>query len=294
MPGVESAPSRAIGALEAGVIMNMDWIFNLPIRLFGLLIVGVTIAVGIIGFRATRKWVRRVHGEEHSHNDIVGFFLAAICVYYGITLGMLAIGTWQAYSDVDTKVGEEASVLAALYRNVSNFPDPKRAELQADLLEYAHQVIDVAWPLQHRGVVPRSPVTAMDTFQRHFVSFEPVTEGQKALEAQAYREFDRIVELGRIRLQSVTAGLPPPMWSVVLVGAFLNIAITWFFDMKSQTMHLWMTMMFSGLLGLLIFLLAAMESPFRGEISVGPEAFKLVYEQLMKPGNDGGALDRRP
>jgi hypothetical protein len=29
--------------------------------------------------------------------------------------------------------------------------------------------------------------------------------------------------------------------------------------------------------------LAAMESPFRGEISVGPEAFKLGYEQLMKP-----------
>jgi hypothetical protein len=40
-------------------------------------------------------------------------------------------------------------VLAALYRNVSTFPDPKRAELQADLREYARQVIDVAWPLQH-------------------------------------------------------------------------------------------------------------------------------------------------
>lgn len=25
------------------------------------------------GFRATRKWVLRVRGEEHSHNDIVGF-----------------------------------------------------------------------------------------------------------------------------------------------------------------------------------------------------------------------------
>ncbi len=79
----------------------------------------------------------------------------------------------------------------------------------------------------------------MDTFQRHLVSFESITGGQKALEAKAYREFDRIVELGR---------------------------------------------MFSGLLGLLIFLLAAMESPFRGEIGVGLEAFKLVYEQLMKPG----------
>jgi len=87
------------------------------------------------------------------------------------------------------------------------------------------------------------------------VSFEPVTEGQKALHAEAYREFDRIVELGRIRLQSVTAGLPAPLWSAVLVGAFLNIAVTWFFDMRSRSMHMWMTAMFSCLLGLLIFLL---------------------------------------
>lgn len=265
--------------------MDMYWLFNLPIRLFGLLIVSVTVAVGLVGFRATRKWVRRVHGEEHSHNDIVGFYLAAICVYYGITLGMLAIGTWQAYSDVDTKVGEEASVLAALYRDVSNFPDPKRVELQADLREYAHQVIDIAWPLQRRGIVPQNANNAIEAFQTHLVDFEPMTEGQKALLAEAYREIDRIVELGRIRLQSVTAGLPGPLWSVVLVGAFLNIAVTWFFDMRSQSMHMWMTAMFSCLLGLLVFLLAAMESPFRGEISVGPEAFKLVYEQLMKPAN---------
>jgi Protein of unknown function (DUF4239) len=68
-------------------------------------------------------------------------------LFYGITLGLLAVGTWQAYSDLDTKVGEEASALAALYRNVSSFPDPNRAELQVDLREYARQVIDVSWPL---------------------------------------------------------------------------------------------------------------------------------------------------
>ena len=49
-------------------------------------------------------------------------------------------------------------------------------------------------------------------------------------------------------------------------------------------MHFWMTVMFSGVLGLLIFLLAAMDNPFRGQISVGAEAFEMVYEQLMKPG----------
>src|SRR5215472_10474561 len=92
------------------------------------------------------------------------------------------------------------------------------------------------------------------------------------------------LNLRRTRLKSVTAGLPASLWVVLLVGAVVNIAVTWFFHMRSQSMHFWMTVMFSGVLGLLIFLLAAMDNPFRGQISVGPEAFEMVYEQLMKPG----------
>ena len=49
-------------------------------------------------------------------------------------------------------------------------------------------------------------------------------------------------------------------------------------------MAIWLArVLVRALLGLLIFLLAAMDQPFRGEISVGPEAFEMVYDQLMKP-----------
>ena len=167
---------------------------------------------------------------------------------------------------------------------MSSFLEPKRSELQADLREYARKVIDVEWPLQRRGIVPQNAAGAINALQTHLASFEPATEGQKTLHAEAYREFSRVVELRRTRLRSVTSGLPPSLWVVLLVGAVVNIAVTWFFHMRSQSMHFWMTVMFSGLLGLMIFLLAAMDNPFRGQISVGPEAFEMVYEQLMKPG----------
>ena len=62
----------------------------------------------------------------------------------------------------------------------------------------------------------------------------------------------------------------------MLAGAFLNIAVTWFFDMRSKSMHLWMTLFLSALLGLLIYLLGAVDSPFRGEISVSPEPFEIM------------------
>jgi hypothetical protein len=263
--------------------MNLYWVYNLPNWLFGVLTVAVTMAVGLAGLYVTRKWVRRVHGDRHSHNEVVGFYLSAVCVFYGITLGLIAVATWQAYSDVDARVGEEAAAVGALYRDVSSFPDPDRTQLQTDLRQYARQVVDVAWPLQRRGIVPQEEGNTLSMFQAHLTQFEPATEGQKIIYA-ACRGFNQIAELRGRRLQGVRDGLPGPLWTTVLAGAFLNIAMTWFFDMRSQSMHFWMTVMLSALLGLLIYLLGALDNPFRGEISVSPEPFEIMYHRRMLTG----------
>jgi len=264
--------------------MNMYWVYDLPNWLFGILTIGITEAIGLGGLYATRNFVRRIHAGDVSYNGIVGWYLSAVCVFYGITLGLLAVGTWQTYSDVESKVGEEASAIGALYRDVSSFPEPNRGELQADLQQYTRQVIDVAWPSQRRGILPQSDGIALGVFQGHLVGFEPQTEGQKELHAETYRGFNQIAELRGRRLQSVRVGLPACLWTIVLVGAFLSIAVTWFFYLESSAAHLWMTVMFAALLGLLIFLLGTLDNPFRGEISVSSEPFELVYQRLMKSG----------
>jgi hypothetical protein len=47
--------------------------------------------------------------------------------------------------------------------------------------------------------------------------------------------------------------------------------------------HLILGGMLSLFLGIVIFLIAAMDNPFRGEVSVGSVAFEIVFDQLMKP-----------
>lgn len=262
--------------------LTMYWVYDLPNWLFGVLTIVVTVAVGLGGLFATRRWVRRVHGDRHSHNELVGYFLGAVCVFYGITLGLLAVATWQTYSDVETRVGEEAAAVGALYRDVSSFPDPNRSELRSDLRHYARQVMDVAWPQQRRGVIPQDDGVTLSALQTHLSQFEPTTEAQKTIYAEAYGGFNQIAELRGRRLQSVTGGLARPLWIVVLAGALLNIAVTWFFDMRSQSMHFWMTLLLSALLGLLIYLLGALDKPFRGEICVSSEPFELMYTRRMQ------------
>jgi len=264
--------------------MKMYWVYDLPNWLFGVLTIAVTGAIGLGGLYATRKWVRRVHGDRHSQNEVVGYYLGAVCVFYGITLGLLVVATWQNYSDVETRVGEEAAAVGALYRDVSSFPDPNRTVFQADLRQYVRQVIDVAWPQQRKGIVPGGEGDTLTTLQTHLIRLEPATEGQKVIYAEAYRGFNTIAELRGRRLQSVRGGLPAPLWTIVLAGAFLCIAMTWFFDIRSRSMHFWMTVMLCAILGLLIYLLGELDNPFRGEISVSAEPFEIMYSTRMTTG----------
>ena len=264
--------------------MNLYWVYDLPNWLFGMLTIAVMVAIGLGGLYATRRWVRRVHGDRHSHNEPVGYYLNAVCVFYGVTLGLLLVATWQTHSDVETKVGDEAAAVGALYRDVSSLPEPNRSLLQSDLRQYTRQVIDLAWPQQRLGIIPQQEGDTLSILQTHLIGFEPVTEGQKAVYAEAYRGFKQVAELRGRRLQSVHGGLAGPLWMVVLAGAFLTLAVTWFFDLRSQSMHLWMTLFLAALLGLLIYLLGALDNPFRGEISVNSEPFEIMYSRRLQAG----------
>jgi Protein of unknown function (DUF4239) len=118
-------------------------------------------------------------------------------------------------------------------------------------------------------------------FQNKLFAIEPIKEGQKALHATALAEFGEMIKARRLRLQSVTAGLPANLWSIVIFGALINIFIPWFLVFNRQLMQDLMSVLMASTIGLLIFLMGAMDNPFRGEFSVGPDAFQLIYNQLM-------------
>jgi hypothetical protein len=51
-------------------------------------------------------------------------------------------------------------------------------------------------------------------------------------------------------------------------------------------MQFWLTVVYSTLIGLLIYLIVALDNPYRGRISVGADALVRVYEQTMMPGSN--------
>jgi hypothetical protein len=261
--------------------MSFFWIYDLPNWVLALLTLLVFCGLSIAGLFASRPLVWRYFGPPPGQNDVVSYYLGAFGVFYGLTIGLIAVATWQNLSDMEELVHQEASALRVLDRGVSGYPEPARSELHRRLLAYVTVVIEREWPAQARGETPEEGSRPIDEFEATLTAFEPATAGQQALHAETLRAFSEYVRQRRDRLFSVTEGLPEAVWWVLLLGAALNIGLTYLFSVERPGAHVVLTLALSVLVALLVFLIAAMDNPFRGEFSVGPDPFVALRQQML-------------
>jgi hypothetical protein len=168
----------------------LESIFDIPLVIAGPMIIGSLCAFAIVGLLLVRRIVLprlRIRVED---SEFSGSMLQAVMVFYGLAVALIAVSVFETYSDVSAIISEEASEIGALYRDASSYPEPTRQQLQSELRDYARYVIDTAWPAQRRGEVALHGVAMLNRFQATMTRFEPATEGQRALHAEALRAYN--------------------------------------------------------------------------------------------------------
>jgi hypothetical protein len=247
-----------------------------------LLFCGTFVAVTWMGIFLTRATFHSWLHQEKRANEMVGLALTSYFVLFGLLLGLLAVATYQNYATVGDIVDNEASSLAALYREISSLPQPSRGQLQQRLREYTRYTIEEGWAQQRKGTVPKGEVVRSGLLIRSLLDFVPGNQKEEIIYEDALRQSVHRDELSRARLSNVTIGLPTVLWWVVAVGAAINIVLIWILDMEIHV-HMILGAALASILGLIIFLIAELDNPFRGQVSIGPSAIARVYEDVMKP-----------
>jgi hypothetical protein len=255
--------------------------YDYPTWLMGSLFgVGATV-VSLAGMFLVRplfhKWI---HGQDRT-NEMVSLNIASFSVFYGILLGLVAVGVYANYASASDLVEREASTLAALYSDTAALPEPHRTELLTDLRAYAKETIEKDWPTQAKGVVPTGGTDHVTAYQKHLLEVHPAVKADEIAYAEAAGQFEKLVELRSNRLVKVTSGIPDLLWSVLLIGAAFTVGIIWMLDMQINV-HAILTAVLSMFLGIVIFLIADMDKPFRGQVLATSDAYELVYNGLMK------------
>jgi hypothetical protein len=153
----------------------MYWIYDYPSWATAILFVTVFIAVTWIGIFLTRATVHSWIHRETRANEMVGFALSSFFVLFGLLLGLVAIATYQNYSNVTDTVDKEASSIAALARDFNGLPPPVRGQLQDRLREYAHSRLRMAGRSSARASYQTAEPNALlvEAFDKESQTLEP-------------------------------------------------------------------------------------------------------------------------
>jgi hypothetical protein len=260
-----------------------DSIFDTPLALAGPAIILTLCAFALAGLLVVRRHVlprMKILAED---SEFSGAMVQAVMVFYGLAVALIAVSVFETYSDVSKITTLEAAELGAMYRDAGTYPEPTRTQMQDSLRDYAEYVIHTAWPAQRQGQVPRRGVEMLNEVQSTMAAFEPATEGQKILHAEALRAYNELLEARSLRLDAVVGtGLPGVLWVVVLAGAAISLTAAFFFRVEDVRLHAVLVTLLATFMGLVIFMIFAFDRPFRGDLALEPEPYQLVYDKIMR------------
>ncbi|HTG35290.1 MAG TPA: hypothetical protein VLB76_20410 [Thermoanaerobaculia bacterium] len=261
--------------------MSLLWLYQLHPFWLGVLIVGALVGVSLLGLRLTRPLARRLRPTQ---NDFANYFLAIVAVFYAVLVGLIAVAVWGNYTTIDGIASSEAVSASDVYRDVESYPPLVGDEVRRELRAYVNFVIQQEWPAQQRGTrVPRGGHLLMQRIATKLTTFEPGTPGQQVVHGQTLRDLDDLFSNRRLRIEAVDSHLPRLMWLVVLAGAVIMIFMTYFFSAESEPLHRLLTAALSLVIGLVIFLILALDRPLIGYVSIDSSSFEDALTTMGGP-----------
>ena len=256
------------------------WLYEVPPLVTAIVMVVFVEALSIIGLLLARRFLLpRFHYSE-GINDAVSGTVQAIGVFYGITVGLIAVGVWNTNAAASDLVSREASAVSGLYRDVGGMPSPLREELLGKLRQYLDVVINQEWPEQKKGKDPVAGTLILNDFQSKLFASEPTTPGQVQLHSETLHAFNNLNDARRLRLNAVDNGLSGTMWGGRWVGAVISIGVAYLFNIQDAKMHALLIALMGGFLGIVLFMIVINDKPFYGAVSISPDPYQLLADRI--------------
>jgi hypothetical protein len=251
--------------------MITDWIYNHPTWLLGVVLIGAATTAAALGLIIFHRFV---HLEiRRAHNELAGFIVAIISVMYAVLLAFITIATWEAFSQAQSITDNEADYLGSIYRDTEGLSPSMGQGIREDLKSYVSTVVNQEWPMQQQGKTPDQGWAPLHKLHAEIVGMQPTTMREEVLQAELLRTLNQLYSARSSRLSAAEGHIPEVIWWFILVGGALTTGFTYLFGFHDFRMHLVMTTWVAASLSLVVVLIIALDWPFRGEVSVSPDAY---------------------
>ncbi|HEX8844356.1 MAG TPA: DUF4239 domain-containing protein [Pyrinomonadaceae bacterium] len=246
--------------------------------LLGMLVVGVSMLLTHVGLRLVRHKVPLSVLE--THHEVAGFIIGVLGAIYAVLLAFVVVVMWDQYGDAKEYVEREANQVNNLSRMAEGFPDPMRQRVMDGLRNYAQLVLDEEWATMAHGKAGQRTQEAVNTLWEIYREIDPQTNRESALYDQSLDSLKDMSNSRRLRIQASADDLPTIVQVMLWGGGLITIAFTYFFGVKSVRSQALMTAALAAIVAFILFLIIALDNPFRGYVRVSPEPMQQTLETI--------------
>jgi len=259
----------------------MAFFSSLPVYIGGPLFVGGFVAIAVLAGLLAHRYLPQSVLDQH--NEIAGFVFAVVGVVYAVLLAFLAIAVWERFDDAHKRVSDEASQLVIVYRRVDAFPD-ERAPLRRQIVRYAQVLVSDEWPAMNRGGSSDTADALIEGIAYHVRHLKVKTPSQQVLQTSLIDSVENTMVDRDDRLVLSNTGLNAFLWTILYLGAAAVIAFSYLFAFKSRAAQAAMVGLLAFTLALVLYLIAAIDFPFRGDVRILPTALVQAQHTFEKVG----------
>ena len=251
--------------------------------IMGIVIVGAAVVMAHVGLILVRRTVSLERLK--SHQEVAGFIFGAVGLIYSVLLAFLVIVVWEQYEEAKTDVAEESNKLVDLALLARGLPEPLRGRALDGLKGYGEAVIREEWPGLGRGEHNQRVQGITYDLWKVYTDAPPAGEGVSSLYDASLERLSELTEKRRLRIHSSDNTLPPLMWVLLVGGGIVTVAFTYFFGVQNFGSQALMTGALAGVIAFVVFLIAALDNPFSGDISVSPAQMQHAVLRVQEIAN---------
>lgn len=256
----------------------LEWLHDLPALPGALIVCAAFVIPTLAGSYLMQPYIARMFRGERDINTVLGFLLNAFALYFGVLLALLSIAVFENHNKAQDAVVREAAAILKLYRDLRFYPEPVRDQLAATLQQYVDEVVGPGWQMQRRGKPNPKETQIMTGFHAVLADFKPADMAAGIRHAETLRVLNDFIEARRLRISAGLDAIPKIMWVIVLAGAVVNVVVIWMFDLKPST-HAVIGGTLSLFVGLVIYMVAVLDVPFKGASGLAPDAIIAIQHQ---------------
>ena len=256
----------------------VDAVLQWPLSVSVTALVALSALVSWLATRAVRRiWPHPAFKDSH---ELAGFTYAVYGLIYGVLLAFTIVVAWQRFAETEQLVMHEATLLSELWRDSVVARPFVRDDVQKNLIAYAQSVIDDEWPVMAHGRAHPQTERLYSRLWALTYHFEPSTKLQEAYMGEFLARMNELSAARRLRILHSRMEIHGVLWVVLVIGVVPTVSYPLLFSSK----HAWVQTAITGsilvIVTLGLWVTLALQTPFSGEVSISPEAFRELLESF--------------